>query len=987
MKITAPIVALLVITLDASLAAHDGFTASGLPAGFSVEAVTTAFDQPVGICFADDGRLIVWEKKGVVWTVQNGTKQATPMVDLSEEVGNWSSRGLKGVALDPDFFNNGYVYLLYDVDRHHLLYFGTPDYDPDANFYNETTIARVTRYTTIFQGDDWIVDPTSRTILLGDSITNGIPIIDIHECGTIAFGHDGSLLVSAGDSADANAQSDPTQALIDGTIEPKEDLDAFRAQLIDGLNGKILRLDPATGAGLPDNPFFDPLDPFAPRSMVWAYGLRNPYRFTLAPTSSILHAGLVAGPAGASSIAPQRAAFASKPGVLLIGDVGSSHFEELNLCVGGENFGWPLYEGMEPQPNLFTQIRYNLDAPNPLFGIGGCTQEYFSFQDLLQQESQTAAAFLNPCDSSQQIPSSARPSRQTRPVLDAGHSGPARVKGFDGNGEAIFYELGQVGTPTAGSSFEMDASIGGSWYTEGLYPAKYWDSYFHADYANRWIRNIRFDATGMPTLVREFAPFTGDVVGMATDPISGDLHYVEIDSGKVQRVVFHPNNVPPTARPRISPRFGPTPFRVRFDGRLSTDDDDEELAYEWDFGVDVPKSRAPVALRWLPIQDPTSTANIDSRVFHLVPPQDTSIITLRPEVIVDRVYPPASGAVDQQYLTLYDPPTSKGPGDDWIALEFPEPVRFQHLLFQEGMEFPGQGGWFEAVGVQVRINQEWFDVTDLSVSPEYVGSNGVDFEIFEFVFEPITGDAIRLIGQPGGSFRFVSVAELRAVTIPLMTFPGAVAEQEVTLLVSDPVNASDTAARKVWLNNTPPQVSILSPPNGMTYDPLAIVPLSLSAIAVDQEHPDLHCSWQVYLHHNDHVHPEPEDLNCDTTVELAPHNEVPGEVIYYEILFTATDPLGLGNETARYLLPEGDCNLNGLLDSEDIATGRSLDLDLDGIPDECQVDCDGDALNDAAALVIGVDEDCNNNGIPDECDISGGHSNDLNADGIPDECR
>src|SRR5690606_20361321 len=119
----------------------------------------------------------------------------------------------------------------------------------------------------------------------------GFPIThESHSIGTVMFGEDGSLIVGNGDgstylAADAGGwrQGSSNTALADGIITPEEDVGAFRAQMIDSLSGKILRLDPATGDGLPGNPFFDPANPRSARSRVWALGLRNPFRFDIRP--------------------------------------------------------------------------------------------------------------------------------------------------------------------------------------------------------------------------------------------------------------------------------------------------------------------------------------------------------------------------------------------------------------------------------------------------------------------------------------------------------------------------------------------------------------------------------------------------------------------------------------------------------------------------------------------------------------------------------
>jgi glucose/arabinose dehydrogenase len=121
-----------------------------------------------------------------------------------------------------------------------------------------------------------------------------------HAIGSIAFGDDGSLFVGNGEGARANA------------LDPR----ALRAQNIDSLGGKILRINPLNGNGYPDNPFYDG-DPTHDRSKVWSYGLRNPYTFALHPSIQ----------------------------EVFIGDVGWKTWEEINIGSRGKNFGWPCYEG------------------------------------------------------------------------------------------------------------------------------------------------------------------------------------------------------------------------------------------------------------------------------------------------------------------------------------------------------------------------------------------------------------------------------------------------------------------------------------------------------------------------------------------------------------------------------------------------------------------------------------------------------------------
>lgn len=307
--------------------------AATLPENFVDEQVATGFQRPVDLAIDPTGRLFVAEKQGIVWIVNNGVKQSPPFINLVAEVHNASDKGMLGLALDPNFAQNGYVYLLYQVDPT----YGQPDENVDV-----MTFGRLTRYTI---GANNTAIASSRKILLGNSFADGIPHGSrSHGMGALRFAPDGMLYLSAGDGAhfdfadggqDATAY-DPDFAAIWG---PAEDIGALRSQRIDSLDGKVLRINPQTGEGLPDNPFFETGAPNSNRSKVWAYGLRNPFRFAIRPNSGL-------------------------QGRLYIGDVGWSAWEELNVSKqGGENFGWPCYEGDFQQPSYKTNA---LTAPTCL---------------------------------------------------------------------------------------------------------------------------------------------------------------------------------------------------------------------------------------------------------------------------------------------------------------------------------------------------------------------------------------------------------------------------------------------------------------------------------------------------------------------------------------------------------------------------------------------------------------------------------------------
>ncbi len=152
----------------------------------------------------------------------------------------------------------------------------------------KATIGRITRFTTSTSGGNLVASAASRKVLLGETKSTGIPILhESHGTGSLAFAADGTLLATAGDGASYNvtdAGSDGgtyyAQALTDGIIRPEENVGAFRSQMLNSHNGKLLRIDPATGNGVSSNPFYDAASPRSPKSRVWAMGFRNPCRFS-----------------------------------------------------------------------------------------------------------------------------------------------------------------------------------------------------------------------------------------------------------------------------------------------------------------------------------------------------------------------------------------------------------------------------------------------------------------------------------------------------------------------------------------------------------------------------------------------------------------------------------------------------------------------------------------------------------------------------------
>jgi glucose/arabinose dehydrogenase len=237
-------------------------------------------DKPVELTHAGDssGRLFLLEQAGRILIARDGNMVGEPYLNITGRVGsNGSEQGLLGLAYHPDYPRNGYFYVNYT--------------DRDGN-----TV--ISRFSVSGQNPD-VADPDSEKRLF--YISQPYPN---HNGGSVVFGPDGYLYLGLGDGG---AGGDPQG----------------NAQNTGVLLGKILRIDVDHGdpyAIPPDNPFAQ--GGGAPE--VWAYGLRNPWRFSFDALTSDLY----------------------------IGDVGQNAWEEIDYlpanAAGGVNFGWDYREGNHP---------------------------------------------------------------------------------------------------------------------------------------------------------------------------------------------------------------------------------------------------------------------------------------------------------------------------------------------------------------------------------------------------------------------------------------------------------------------------------------------------------------------------------------------------------------------------------------------------------------------------------------------------------------
>jgi len=279
------------------------------PPGLSETNVAVGLTQPTAIAFLPDGGMLVTQKAGALKLVRGGS--ATTLKDFSDTCSD-VSMGLLGVAVDPNFAANGFVY----------VYRTRPGAGGCA-----TATGRVNQVVRVTLSADAIV-PGSEEELLPDGVRtdNGQ-----HNGGTLRIGLDGKLYVSTGDTGVGDFPSGG----------PGTSTNPF-AQDLSELPGKLLRIN-LDGSPPPDNPFAG--TPGA-RAEVYAYGFRNPFRFGIDPVT----------------------------GRPWVGDVGQETWEELNVIQPGGNYGWPYCEGPQPPgcgPPTYSPLAYAYQRTPPGTSITG----------------------------------------------------------------------------------------------------------------------------------------------------------------------------------------------------------------------------------------------------------------------------------------------------------------------------------------------------------------------------------------------------------------------------------------------------------------------------------------------------------------------------------------------------------------------------------------------------------------------------------------
>ncbi|MFG2510274.1 PQQ-dependent sugar dehydrogenase [Streptomyces rubiginosohelvolus] len=475
--------------------------------------------------------LAVLPDRSVLHTARDGTVRLTDAAGSTKTAGKLDvythdEEGLQGIAVDPDFTANRFVYLYYSP----LL--DTPPGDAPttgsaADFAAWKGHLNLSRFVLKADGT---LDPGSEKVVLEVESDRGQCC---HVGGDIDFDAAGNLYLTTGD--DTNPFESAGYAPIDERTDRNPQFDAQRSSgNTNDLRGKLLRIKPTADGGytVPAGNLFAP-GTANTRPEIYAMGFRNPFRMSVDKKSGAVYIGDYGPDAGTTD--PNR---------------GPSGQVEFNRVTEPGNFGWPYCTGTNTPTETYGEYTFPSGPSGAKYDCASGPANN-SFRN-------TGLATLPPA--------------QPAWIRYAGDAGSPPE--FGGGSES----------PMAGPVYNFDAGLDSS----VKFPASLDGRFFATEYGRKWIKPVEVKADGSPGTIDTF-PWTGTQVMDSAFGPDGALYVLDYGTGANNQALYRVeylagSNRSPVAKAAADRTSGPTPLAVSFSSAGSADPEGGNLTYAWDFG-------------------------------------------------------------------------------------------------------------------------------------------------------------------------------------------------------------------------------------------------------------------------------------------------------------------------------------------------------------------------------------------------------------------
>ncbi|MFI6786096.1 RICIN domain-containing protein [Nonomuraea sp. NPDC050383] len=475
--------------------------------------------------------LAVMPNRSVVHTARDGTVRVTDVNGSTKVAGRLAvythdEEGLQGVAVDPDFASNRYLWLYYSPRL------STPNGDAPSN----GTQAQFDQWKGHLNLSRFTLKPDDTLDLASEKVVLEVPNdrgMCCHVGGDIDFDAAGNLYLTTGD--DSNPFESSGYSPLDERADRNPQYDAQRsAANTNDLRGKVLRIKPQ-----PDGTYTIPSGNLFPpgtartRPEIYAMGFRNPFRMSVDKATGIVYLGDYGPDAGVTD--PNR---------------GPSGQVEFDRITGPGNYGWPYCTGTNTTSETYNEWNFASNGTGPKYACaGGPTNNSFR---------NTGQTTLPP----------AKPA-WIRYAGDAGS--PPEF----GNGSE---------SPMGGPVYRYDPDLNSA----VKFPQVLDGRYFAGEYGRRWIKAVEVKADGSYGEISAF-PWTGtQVMDMAFGP-DGALYVLDYGDGNNNQALYRIEHIGkanrnPVAKASADKTSGPAPLTVNFSSAGSSDPEGGALAYSWNFG-------------------------------------------------------------------------------------------------------------------------------------------------------------------------------------------------------------------------------------------------------------------------------------------------------------------------------------------------------------------------------------------------------------------